>query len=151
MTSEATGDEAAREQAYAALVHALLAARPDSATERFDRELDDAVRRGAVTAEVARRLHGWQRASVQAVADHARGVLPAALAALDGSREDLAETVAALTAVLGDGADHNDAGDTPGPTSTNATAAPSSLEERRERMIVADLVTAPYDVHTDNR
>lgn len=142
--------DVAREQAYAALVQALLAARTDAATERFDGDLDAAVERGDLSPALARRLRGWQRASVQAVVDHARGVLPAAMAALDSSRRDLAETVAELTATLGESTERRDGGDTPGPTSTRAAVGPSSLEERRQRMIVADLVSTP-DVQTDHR
>jgi hypothetical protein len=143
--------ETQRARAYADLVQALLANRDDTASHHFDRELDDAVRRGAVAPDAARRLASWQRASVQAVADHVLTVLPAALAALDTSRAGLGECVEELTATLGDEQAGTPGCDTPGPTSTWQAAAPSSLVERRQRMIVADLVTSPYDVPTDHR
>jgi hypothetical protein len=143
--------QAAREQAYAVLVLALLSARTEAATDGFDHELAGGVRRGEVDPEAARRLRSWQRASVQAVVDHARAVLPAALAALDTSQRDLAETVEELAATLGAEPTRAGDGDTPGATSTRDTPAPSSLEERRQRMIVADLVTTPSDVQTDHR
>jgi hypothetical protein len=67
-------------------VNGLLDARADLATERFDAELAVAVAAGDLSAETARRLRFWQRASVNAADDHARTVLPAVLDVLDTAR-----------------------------------------------------------------
>jgi hypothetical protein len=151
--------ETTRYTTFARVVSALMDAREDTATYRFDAELERAVQRGDVTAEAASRLRRRQRASVQAVAEHACTVLPAALAALesaqhraavsdreDATAPDREDSDSPLAKSLGP-AEH----DTPGPASTPGAAPPSSLEERRQRMIVADLVATPPHVQTDHR
>jgi hypothetical protein len=87
--------DGARHVAYADLVGGLLDARVDPATEHFDAELSAALAAGTVTAEAARTLRYWQRASVRGLVEHARNVLPPALSALEAAREESKETVAA--------------------------------------------------------
>lgn len=84
---------------WADLVESLLDVRSDPATARFDVELAAAVADGSVTDEAAHRLRYWQRASLRALADHARGVLPVALGALEAARRD-AETYVEESAEL---------------------------------------------------
>lgn len=167
--------DAGYDRIYADLVSGLLDARSDPATARFDDELNAAVEAGAVTAETARRLRFWQRASLRLLADHTRAVLPAALGALDASREEAEAYVEQLLHVVRDEAPVEQEApheadrersaepppppgppppvrrrDTPEPASTAGPPAPSSLEERR-RLIVAELVSAAPDIRTDTR
>lgn len=93
-------DEGPRD-VWSDLVGGLLDARSDPATARFDDELAAAVTSGAVTAEAAHRLRFWQRASVRALADHARHVVPVALGALDAARLDAQQYVEGAADVLG--------------------------------------------------
>lgn len=93
-------DEGPRD-VWSDLVGGLLDARSDPATARFDDELAAAVSSGAVTAEAAHRLRFWQRASVRALADHARHVVPVALGALDAARLDAQQYVEGAADVLG--------------------------------------------------
>ena len=81
--------------AYADLVGGLLDARVDPATEHFDAELSAALAAGTITAETARTLRYWQRASVRGLVEHARNVLPPALSALEAAREESKVTVEA--------------------------------------------------------
>jgi hypothetical protein len=83
-----------RETAYAGLVAGLLEARIDPVTERFDAELAAAVDAGTVTPEAARTLRFWQRASLRALVDHGRSVLPPALGALEAARQESLTAVA---------------------------------------------------------
>ena len=76
------------ERVYADLVSGLLGVRVDPATTRFDAELDTAVEAGQVSAEVAQELRFWQRASLHALSDHIRTVVPVALGALEASRRE---------------------------------------------------------------
>jgi hypothetical protein len=92
----------ARESAYAELVAGLLDARDDLATARFDAELAAAQESGAIDATTARALRWWQRASVRAVVDHARGALPPVLAALDAAQDAAAEDLADAARALDD-------------------------------------------------
>ena len=140
------------------LVGGLIDARADPATARFDAELADAVAAGALPEETATRLRFWQRASVRAVADHARTVLPVALGALDAARREAEEDaeVAAATleaATAARVAAAEPAEDTGVPVrpdevdllrraSTPERARPSTLEGDRPRQLVAGLVTA---------
>ena len=140
------------------MVGGLIDARADPATARFDAELADAVAAGALSEETATRLKFWQRASVRAVADHARTVLPVALGALDAARQEAqddvevaAATLEAATAVRAAAAEP--AEDTVVPVqpdevdllrraSTREQARPSTLEEDRPRQLVAGLMSA---------
>ncbi len=145
--------EGARHVAYADLVGGLLDARDDPATEHFDAELAAALAAGTVTAEAARTLRFWQRASVRGLVEHARNVLPPALSALEAAREESKETVQAeqrswteatgrTAEDLADDADRSD------PTATPAAARSVNLEDhRRSRLIVAGLMSslAPDD------
>lgn len=85
---------------YSDLVGGLLDARDDPATARFDAELAQAVQRGDLTDDTARRLKFWQRASLRALTDHTRSVLPTALGALDASRREAREDAAAAEDLL---------------------------------------------------
>jgi hypothetical protein len=97
MSTQQTGRDV-----WADLVGGLLDARVDPASARFDADLTAAVAAGAVTPESAHRLRFWQRASVRALADHARSVLPVALGALEAARREAEvyadEAAAALAA-----------------------------------------------------
>jgi hypothetical protein len=140
------------------LVGALIDARADPATARFDAELTDAVATGALSEETATRLRFWQRASVRAVADHARTVLPVALGALEAARreahEDLEvaeatlEAATAARAAVAETAEHvvvpvrPEEVDLLRRASTPELARPSTLEEDRPRELVAGLVSA---------
>jgi hypothetical protein len=130
-------------------VAGLLEARRDVAGARFDTELSALERAGAVTPEAARLLRYWQRASVRAVVDHARLVLPPALTALDEaddeaqrSAEDDAEAwhraaeAAEEAATAPSGAAGRGA---PGASGTPASGQPTSLEDHRRRLLVAGL------------
>lgn len=85
---------------YSDLVGGLLDARDDPATARFDAELTRAVERGEMTGDTARRLKFWQRASLRALTDHTRAVLPTALGALDASRREASASAAAAADLL---------------------------------------------------
>jgi len=114
-------------RAYAELITALLAARTDPATARFDDELDAAVADGSVPPVIARRLRQWQRASVHAVAEHVRVTVPPALAALADA------TDGAYTAVLDEDRGRRDAvtvGTYDGVASASDGADPSPLNGR---------------------
>jgi hypothetical protein len=87
--------EGARHVAYSDLVGGLLDARLDPATERFDEELTAAIAAGTLTADTARTLRFWQRASIRGLVEHARNVLPPALTALEVAHAESQETVEA--------------------------------------------------------
>jgi hypothetical protein len=134
--------EGARHVAYADLVGGLLDARLDPATERFDAELAAAVAAGTVTGDAARTLRFWQRASVRGLVDHARHVLPPALAALDAARDESQETVDAEQRSWTEATGER-------PTSASATTSTPSdersinlTEHRHSRLIVAGLMTS---------
>lgn len=152
MTHESSGP--ARQEAYASLLDSLLDAREDPVTARFDAELDAAVRSGVLPAGTARRLRFWQRASLHALADHTRMVLPTVLGALDAARDDTAHVLAGLTETLGDEPsptpDQNGADDTPEAASSPQRPGPSTLEQRHHRLIVADLVATVPHVKPNN-
>jgi hypothetical protein len=140
------------------LVGGLIDARADPATARFDAELADAVAAGALSEETATRLRFWQRASVRAVADHARTVLPVALGAIDAARREAQEdvemaaaTLDAATAVRAAAAgpaddivvpEQPDEVDLLRRASTREYTRPSTLEGDHPRQLVAGLVTA---------
>ena len=150
----------------------LLCARTDPATDRFDEELDRAVAGGEVTAAVARRLRFWQRASLRALTDHTRTVLPVTLGALEASRrdaesyiegiegiegiEDGTQEVPATSATAVEPADPEavvqaEVRDTPAPASAITLPAPISLEGSASRLLVAGLVrTTGPDIHLEN-
>ncbi len=132
----------AREQAYANLVSALLDARDDPATARFDEELARGVDAGMVSADAARALRFWQRATLKALVDHARSVLPPALTALDASRAGAHDVVGAV------GGSPGDPHQIP---SSPAAQPPSSLDERRRRFLVAGLTNASRNVAQSDR
>ncbi len=143
--------EGARQVAYADLVGGLLDARLDPATDRFDAELAAAVAAGTVTGDAARMLRFWQRASVRGLVDHARHVLPPALAALDAARDESRETVAAeqrsWTEATGEHVSNANA-NANATTSTRSDDRSINLtEHRHSRLIVAGLMTsaAPDD------
>ena len=176
------------------MVGGLIDARTDPATPPVHAERGTAEAPGAVRPEAAPRLRFWQRASVRALADHARTVLPIALGALDAARRDAEEHAdqgdAALAAArpapgepvqqlvpAADGRTNGAASDCSAPTavavelalegdrragtavrtgfdevprvvtprraSSLEASGPSTLGERRPRMLVAGLTTAP--------
>lgn len=88
-------------QVYSDLVSGLVDLRHDASTTRFDAELDTALDNGTVSPETAHRLRFWQRASVRAVDEHTRSVLPAALTALDTSRRDAQLAIDQMALMLG--------------------------------------------------
>ena len=140
------------------LVGGLIDARADPATARFDAELASAVTAGTLSEETATRLRFWQRASVRAVADHARTVLPVALGALDAARRDAQEDVEVAAATLEAATAARAAAAEPAEeivvperleeldllrrASTPEPPQPSTLEGDRPRQLVAGLVTA---------
>jgi hypothetical protein len=146
--------EGARHVAYADLVGGLLDARLDPATEHFDAELSAALAAGTVTAEAARTLRFWQRASVRGLVEHARNVLPPALSALEAAQEESKETVAAeqrsWTEATGRSAkDPIDPTEPTGPANPTTPAVTPSAERsinltdrRRSRLIVAGLMSS---------
>ena len=142
--------EGARQVAYADLVGGLLDARLDPATERFDAELTAAIAAGTVTAEAARTLRFWQRAGIRSLVEHARNVLPPALAALEAAREESDETVAAEQRSWAEAT----AG-TPG-AATDPVVTPSAgpsinlTDRRHSRLIVAGLMASLAPDDTDD-
>lgn len=88
------------ERVYADLVGGLLDSRDDPATERFDAELARAVDRGELDPDLARRLRFWQRASLRALTDHTRTVLPTVLGVLAAARRDAHRDADELGATL---------------------------------------------------
>ncbi len=88
----------ARSAAYASLVSALVGARTDPATARFDSELAAAEAGGGVDPAVARTLRWWQRQSLRGVEDHLAGVLPTVLASLSAADREALATVASSAA-----------------------------------------------------
>ena len=84
------------------LVGGLLDARVDPATARFDAELSAGLADGSLTEDAAHRLRFWQRASVRALADHARTVLPVALGALEAARHEAERDATEAADVLGE-------------------------------------------------
>ena len=155
--------DGARHVAYADLVGGLLDARVDPATEHFDAELSAALAAGTVTAEAARTLRFWQRASVRGLVEHARNVLPPALSSLEAAREESKQTVEAEQrswAAATGGTARDLAGQahltglTTDPTdATMPDVTPSAdrsinlTDHRRSRLIVAGLMSslAPAD------
>jgi len=128
--------EDAGRSAYADLVGGLLDARTDPATERFDAELAVFVTNGTVTPEAARTLRFWQRASLRNLVDHARVVLPPALAALEAARTQSTQTVDAEQEWWAESRPASEEvveGDARPDGSIN-------LRERRSRLIVAGLM-----------
>lgn len=86
---------------YDDLIAGLVDLRDDASSTRFDAELDTAVDNGTLSAETAHRLRCWQRASVRAVEEHVRTVVPSALAELDASRRDAQLAVDRMALMLG--------------------------------------------------
>jgi hypothetical protein len=82
------GAEQRPRDVWSDLVGGLLDARSDPVTARFEAELTAALDAGQLTEDTAHRLRFWQRASVRAVADHVRNVMPVALGALDAAHAD---------------------------------------------------------------
>lgn len=83
-----------RAAAYADLLAALLAARSDPATARFDEEVAAAEAAGELDGTTARNLRWWQRESMRGLADHLEAVLPALLVGLVDADQRAAQSVA---------------------------------------------------------
>jgi hypothetical protein len=79
-----------RAAAYAELVAGLLDVRDQTATERFDAAVRTAVAAGRLDATAAAELRWLQRESIEAVVEHARTALPAALLGIDDARSAVA-------------------------------------------------------------
>lgn len=143
------------------LVGGLVDARTDPATARFDAELAAALADGSLAEDVAHRLRFWQRASVRVLVDHVMTVLPVAVGALDAARRDAdayAEGAAATLAAATPAPTTSDGGpveldpalveqavpdeEAVRRASTSERGRPSTLEEVRPRLLVAELVTA---------
>ena len=82
-----------RPSAYADLLAALLAVRPDPATARFDHELMAAEARGEIDPATARTLRWWQRESLRGLSDHLSAVLPHLLDDLAAAQSAASEAV----------------------------------------------------------
>jgi hypothetical protein len=113
-----TSSGADRSSAYADLLAALLAARSDPATARFDAEIAAAEAAGTLDGATARTLRWWQRESLRGIADHLGEVLPGLLVALvDAERaadQSVADSAAAWAGATG-GRGHGDDGPDDGP------------------------------------
>ena len=85
------------------LLQSLLQARTQPAADQFDDVVAAAVTDGTLSADLARQLRYWQRASVHEVTDHVRcvlpAVLPAALDAVTASADDARRAAAAAVEV----------------------------------------------------
>jgi hypothetical protein len=143
--------------AYAELILALVDARADPATTRFDHELAQAVADRRVDKETARTLRWWQRESVRGVRDHLADVLPPLLDALEDAASRSSMTMQSSeemwrTALTGAAPAPEKAAD---PSAERATQSPQEatsrpgplnspidLTDRRRRMVVAGLVSA---------
>ena len=77
---------AARALAIAQALEALLAARHDDATARFDAELAAAAAAGRIDDETARTLRWWQRASIRGAQNYLADLLPGVLHADDAAQ-----------------------------------------------------------------
>lgn len=135
---------AGRRTALSDVVAGLLDSRHDLAGEHFDAELDSLERAGDVTPEAARILRYWQRASVRAVVDHARHVLPTVLAALEIADEEARRAVEddadAWQRALQVESVTQPRTSSPAPTApTSPGTRPSSLDDHRRRLLVAGL------------
>lgn len=86
MPTGSADSPAARALAIANALEALLAARHDDATARFDAELTAAVAAGRLDDETARTLRWWQRASVRGAQDYLAALLPGVLHADDAAQ-----------------------------------------------------------------
>lgn len=153
--------EGARHVAYSDLVGGLLDARVDPATEHFDAELSAAIAAGTVTADAARTLRFWQRASVRGLVEHARNVLPPALSALEAAGAESKETVEAeqrsWTEATGTAKDQADQAEQADPTDPTPPAVTPTVERsitltdhRRSRLIVAGLMSSLAPDDADN-
>lgn len=140
----------ARQAALTDLIGGVLESRRDTAGARFDAELDALQAQGEVSAEAARLLRYWQRASVRAVVEHARLVLPPTLAALAEADEEAERTVEddsqSWSRTLAESAaDSAETGGPPMPRPTRTAGnpagsrSPTSLEEHRRRLLIAGL------------
>jgi hypothetical protein len=78
---------------YADLLSALLAARTDPATARFDAEIAAAEAAGGIDGDTARALRWWQRESLRGLTEHVVDVVPAVLSTLTASERSAADSV----------------------------------------------------------
>lgn len=76
-----------RRPAYSEVLAALLALRPDPATDRFDALLSVLLAEDRIDPAAARELRWWQRESVRSVGDYIGDTAPALLVALESSRQ----------------------------------------------------------------
>lgn len=126
--------EAGRLAAYADLVAALLDLRDPGPTAAFDAAVDAAVADRSLTAEQARHLRWLQRETVRQVVEHAQGVLPTTLVALEA--EQAIDTSDLPDAVPAD--------DSPARSAADDQVAPApSGDLQARRLLVAGLRTLP--------
>jgi hypothetical protein len=145
---------AARALAIAQGLEALLAARHDDATARFDAELAAAVTAGRLDDETARTLRWWQRASVRGAQSYLADLLPGVLHADDTAQRrsraqaDLAaaswreatDTTAQIRAAAT--TDTHEATDTPEATDTHETTDTNEATEATETREVPEATGA---------
>jgi hypothetical protein len=95
-----------RAAAYGELVAGILDVRDATPTRRFDDAIRDAVAAGRLDPRTAAELRWLQRESLQALVEHARISLPAALLGIDEARAG---------SQVGETAPHPEVGDRPEP------------------------------------
>jgi hypothetical protein len=142
--------EGSRHVAYADIVGGLLDARLDPATRCFDAELATALAAGTVTAEAARTLRFWQRASVRGLVEHARYVLPPAMAALDGSWRESQQTMEADQRSWQEVTGAMLAATSGGTSETDEDSAINLTERRHSRLMVAALISSTAPDNSDD-
>ncbi|MDX6287564.1 MAG: hypothetical protein QOG53_3049 [Frankiales bacterium] len=152
-----TSREPRAQAAYAELILALVDARADPATTRFDHELAQAIEDGRIDPETARTLRWWQRESVRGVRDHLADVLPPLLGSLEAAAAQAATDAQSSEELW---RDTLSGASTKPETTTDVSAEratesgqdvasqprvlnlPIDLTDRRRRMVVAGLVSA---------
>ena len=152
----AMSERSSSRSAYADLVSALVDARSDLATERFDAEIESAVASGQLDEQRARTLRWWQRESVRGVRDHLASVLPAVMEKLE---QDHVGAPAHATPESPSHADNfkdrptsaHENGSTRNVSATAPAQRPRALSmHQRRRVLVASLVAATHPAATDD-
>jgi hypothetical protein len=145
MTSPGSESGSARAGAYADLLAAVLAARSDPATARFDAEIAAAEAAGQLDGATARNLRWWQRESVRGLGDHLSVVLPGLLVALiDAERaadQSVADSAASWAAATGAGSPRGP-GDGSGPDGGGGGRDPQGSGDGPEASAILAPVTS---------
>ena len=118
------------------LLEPLLEARTRPAGEQFDRAVAAALGSGRITAELARELRFWQRASVHEIEDQVRSVLPAVLPTALAALARAADEACAAT---------DSARDAWAARSTSGSAEPVSGEPVSAEPATTEAATADAD------